>query len=275
MVNEIINRLDYTKTCYIELFGGSAKVLLSKPRHKVEIYNDIDQELFNLFYVVKFHLNEFTEALDGIPYMESMFYYFRDNVKNDKIYRAVRTFYLLNTSVSAKGSSFSVSFKGDKPQTFERIKSKLNIIYDRLKDVQILNRDYRKVLTSIESKSDIMLYADPPYYEVGNRYYKHKFTKEDHEILADYLNKAKYSVMVSYYEFPGIYDLYPEGKWTYHRFEKAKHAYTLSYTSKIKEKPKGVELLLLNYDLSTLPFSRTTVQDNFEEEDETEPEEQN
>jgi len=40
MALDIAEMLDYNATCYIEPFGGSAKVLLNKPRHGVEIYND-------------------------------------------------------------------------------------------------------------------------------------------------------------------------------------------------------------------------------------------
>ncbi|WP_253185449.1 DNA adenine methylase [Burkholderia plantarii] len=38
---------------YVEPFGGSAAVLLQKPRSRLEIYNDLDGEIVNLFRVVR------------------------------------------------------------------------------------------------------------------------------------------------------------------------------------------------------------------------------
>src|SRR5665213_4066190 len=39
--------------CYVEPFGGSASVLLAKERAAVEVYNDLDGELANLYRVLR------------------------------------------------------------------------------------------------------------------------------------------------------------------------------------------------------------------------------
>ena len=38
---------------YVELFGGGAALLFSKPPSPIEVYNDIDSNLVNLFRVLR------------------------------------------------------------------------------------------------------------------------------------------------------------------------------------------------------------------------------
>ncbi len=45
--------------CYVEPFCGAAALYFLKPAAKVEIINDINGELVNLYRVVKHHLEEF------------------------------------------------------------------------------------------------------------------------------------------------------------------------------------------------------------------------
>lgn len=48
--NEIVDMLDYIHTSvYVEPFGGACRVLLNKPRHEKEIYNDLGTGLVTFF----------------------------------------------------------------------------------------------------------------------------------------------------------------------------------------------------------------------------------
>ena len=53
MSSLICDMLDYDNTdIYVEPFGGACRVLLNKPRHKVEIYNDFGIGLYEFFYTM-------------------------------------------------------------------------------------------------------------------------------------------------------------------------------------------------------------------------------
>ena len=50
--------------CHIELFFGAGWVYLGKEPSKVEVINDIDKELINLFRMTKYHASEIERMLE-------------------------------------------------------------------------------------------------------------------------------------------------------------------------------------------------------------------
>lgn len=50
---------------YIEVFGGAGWILFSKDRHaKIEVFNDINHDLINLFRCVKYHCEAVQKELE-------------------------------------------------------------------------------------------------------------------------------------------------------------------------------------------------------------------
>lgn len=60
-------------TIYTEAFGGGASVLLRKERSYAEIYNDLDQEIVNLFKVARESGEELCDQLRLTPYSRDEF----------------------------------------------------------------------------------------------------------------------------------------------------------------------------------------------------------
>lgn len=251
MLNNIYKNLDTTKECFIDLFGGSGKVILNLPyNYKVLIYNDKNDDLSNLFMQVKNNFEEFKKAVE-LPYSEILFksFYEKYNSKNyeNSLEKAVVFYYLSNVSFGGKCQSFSYSFTKKEALAYHRKIEKLHIIYERLKRITLLSKDYKEILESILNKEDIMLYADPPY--VGTEYYYDlEFNEKDHKELAEYLNKLKCSVMLSYYYFDGIEEMYPRDKWHYQEFSQFKHVYGFTKNNRNdKKRPRSIELIITNY----------------------------
>lgn len=61
-----------THQIYVELFGGAASLLLTKPPLDVEVYNDLSEELTN-FLVLRDNGPELVQRLTLAPYSEIKF----------------------------------------------------------------------------------------------------------------------------------------------------------------------------------------------------------
>ena len=51
-------------TCYVEPFFGAGWVYFGKELSKVEVINDIDKELINMFRMIKYHAPEIERVLE-------------------------------------------------------------------------------------------------------------------------------------------------------------------------------------------------------------------
>jgi len=90
LLKELLKRIP-PHDVYVEVFGGSADLLFHKPPSKIEVYNDIDGDLVNLFEVVRNNFDEFHEKAKWLLYSRQLNDEWRKQpMPNDKIERAVR-----------------------------------------------------------------------------------------------------------------------------------------------------------------------------------------
>jgi DNA adenine methylase len=211
---------------YVEPFGGSGSVLLRKERSRIEVYNDLDGEIVNLFQVVRDHGKELSRLIYLTPYSRSE-YIKSFELTNDPIEKARRT---LTRSFQGWGSGCITNVSGGKIARPEngfcidwRVKKGgnrnhnwLNVpdtvmnIIERLQGVVIEELNYKDVIKKNDTKKTLF-YIDPPYLsdvrDMGNDY-RHEFTTDDHVELAGVLNTVKGSVIVSGYDSKLYKELY-------------------------------------------------------------------
>lgn len=249
LLDDIYKRLDYSKKSFVDLFGGSGNVIINLPReYDVMIYNDKYDKLTDLFLEIKMNFKRFKYEVD-LPYSRKLFYKIKDD---DDLKSPESMYYLYNTGFSGKDQSFSYSFVNNAAVKYSNKNDKLDLIYERLKNIMILNYDYTEILTSIkdDKAKEIMIFVDPPYYNT-EYYYEGDFTADDHKRLAELLNHLSSkgaSIMITYYEFDIIKELYPVDKWFYTPIDVPKHAigFTKTYKS-VKERIRATELIITNY----------------------------
>jgi len=253
---EIIPLIPAHKT-YVEPFGGACWVLFGKPPSPVEVINDMDGLLIDLYRMVRDNLEEFLEAADRLPISEELFTSWSlghssmdprgipglgdrnisemslDDLSGMPIAAAVRTYYLVMNSFHSRMSGqpcFSVS-PGKEASFVRYYSTDWDRVRERLKRVTILSRDFRAVLEATDSKNTFY-YLDPPYLCATDnaRYYRCTFSEEDHQALRDVLLGTEGRFLLSYQDDPRIREMY---QWDFNIISSALvpgEIYILNYT---------------------------------------------
>jgi DNA adenine methylase len=251
---------------FVEVFGGGANVLLHKPPSKLEIYNDLNKDLANLFYVLSFHYNEFYERAKFLIYSREIFNTIKNEIFNTKIEsipdinRAVKVFYLYNTSFSGKMNTFGYSTKKDTnhSKTLYNKINKLQTIHRRLKNVIIESLDFEEVIKKYDSENTLF-FLDPPYF--GTEFYYStndlSFKYEDHIRLLNLIKNIKGKFILTTYEN----ELYKKELENFNliTFDVIKYSYGITKLSKKIEKPRAKEFVYFNFELQTYLFKNAVI----------------
>ena len=262
---------------FTEVFGGSGAVILGlQPKKgRLDIYNDLNDDLFNVFCCVKEKSFSLAKELKFLPvHGRTPFAFYRDmaahepdfyrhieeekrgvaestcfteeeirelltildgNAKLFDVRRAAA--FLFTTYGSFSGTGNSVGIKTVDPQA---IVDKLPQVSRRLDSIFLEHQD-ALVLISKEDRVDGVIYADPPYM-MTEKVYDVRFLPEDHIILHDKARSCKGYVIISYGYHEQIFDLYKDDFF----IVSLKRTNPLSQT----EGSTFQELIITNYDPS-------------------------
>jgi DNA adenine methylase len=225
---------------YVELFGGGGSVLLRKPRSSLEVYNDLDSEIVNVFRVLRDSPSELVRAIDLTPYSREE-YELACEASDDPVERARRCVVRMSMGHSGVGSQYDTTGANGAPSGFatgelhlggtraggwDSLVGALAGIVDRVKGVTIEHKDALGLIPVWDSPGTVF-YADPPYLSDtrhSKSVYKYEMTEGQHIALAQALNGVKGSALVSGYASPLYNDLY--GGWK--RYEKLSKAQGVS-----------------------------------------------
>ncbi|MDE6679018.1 MAG: DNA adenine methylase [Ruminococcus sp.] len=190
---------------YIEVFGGGGSVLFYKENHaSLEVYNDFNSDLVNLFRCTKYHCAELQREISGYLNSREMFENIKEkmNISGFTDIQRAGMFYLIN----------KISY-GSNMRTFGGRKRNISADYmeeieKRLANVVIENMDFEKLIKKYDHP-EALFYCDPPYSHT-ERYYDILFRKEDHERLKKVLSKIQGRFILSYNDSSYIRELYKE-----------------------------------------------------------------
>lgn len=216
IISRFPSRLEY-KT-YIEGFGGSASILFKKPIDPIEIYNDLDKNVYSVFKVLsdKDMFQRFKEKLDLTPYSREIWAEYKSDLSKDLDLeeRAYKFFYVNKSSFNSVGG-FSVTSNDSRRNMMKSTSDYLSTVdrlidyHQRVSRVVIENLDIFKLIEKYDTSAKSAFFLlDPPYVmrqRASNQKYREEFSNEQHEKLIDYCNNMKSKVMICGYDDP-IYD---------------------------------------------------------------------
>ncbi len=237
---------------YVEVFGGAANVLLTKPPSPIEVYNDRDGALVNLFETVRSHPLLFLERCTFLLYSRELFDKWSRQLDTnfagadiDKLEAAVRTYYSIVSGFvgdPTKGWAFARTAAQGGANRWASIWERVAMLSQRLRHVNIDCLDFRDCIKNWDTEYTLF-FLDPPYLDVASTGY-YGFTLQDHKDLADVVGKIKGKFLMTYDDSPELRKLY-EG------FQISKISSTLA-SQKV---PKGAarvnlrQILITNYPM--------------------------
>lgn len=206
----------------------------------MEVYNDYNANLTNLFFCVKHRTWEFLRCLGFLPLNSRDEFYvirrffetgecedsfleremelaqhnlpeadfediesiLRENAKPSDLRKAVAFYKLIRYSYGNKGKSF-----GCRPCDIRSFFSLISQASKRLANTVIENQDFETLIRHYD-RAGTFFYCDPPYFEA--ECYAVEFPREDHNRLKRTLEQVQGKWMLSYNDCDFIRDLYRE-----------------------------------------------------------------
>jgi DNA adenine methylase len=195
---------------YVEVFGGSGAVLLAKEPSKVEVFNDVDDSLINLFRVLRDPRlsRKLQRACEATLYSRSEFNLAQEPT-DDPVEKARRFLVRYRMSWSGLGVKWSYSVTASSGGmasvvgVWRSTVEGLGQVHERLRRVQIEQADWREVLQRYDGPGTLH-YIDPPYVQATrvSGQYPCEMTRGDHDDLVQRVLCMKGMVVLSGYQHP-------------------------------------------------------------------------
>ncbi|EOI7431968.1 DNA adenine methylase [Yersinia enterocolitica] len=198
-------------THYVEPFGGAASVLLRKERSYAEVYNDLDGDVVNLFFVLRdMTLREcLIDSLILTPYSRDEFtgaYGEAETMVERARKLVIRATMGFGSAGATKGTTgFRLDTKRSSATAqhlWARMPENLAAVGQRFEGVLVENRDAVQCMLDHDTTSTLH-FVDPPYVHdtrvISSRYYRHEMDNNAHLNLLDTVNKLEGMVVLSGY----------------------------------------------------------------------------
>ena len=232
-------------TRYVEVFFGGGSMFFRKDKAKINILNDLHNDVINLYISVAEDFNEFKRYAKHILLSRTLHENFRKHIHENKSFdipdvkRAAMYFFVLKTAFN-KNPFLPLSKDA---RWNDGILDDLEASRLKLQDTYIECMDFRKLFDKYKPDENDMWYLDPPYVAATDRndYYIHSFKDEDHgdlKTMCDDIDKTGGKFMVSYDNRPITWNTY-----RHYNIQEI----PIKYAGQLHSDEKKIELVITNY----------------------------
>ncbi|MBF2754124.1 MAG: DNA adenine methylase [Gammaproteobacteria bacterium AqS3] len=193
---------------FVDLYGGSGVVALNVVyQYKRVVYNDLNSDIVNFFWVLREFPDELISKITLTPCSRDEHARSHEETE-DPIESARRTFVRIIQSYGQIGTKNSKSGwilpqkQGNRTSSILSRVNGLGGVVDRLREMEIENRPAMTLIEK-ESRSDTLLFADPPYVHSSRNArhgYAFEMSDEDHAAMCEAFNRSKANVVLCGYE---------------------------------------------------------------------------
>jgi len=194
------------------MFFGAGGIFFNKQTADYNFCNDFDDDVFNLYQVLKANKEQLIKELEILPMTETLLKHWNKNKETEPLHKAIRFIMLSNFGYMGKPNTlvFGQSYGNQKKSTL----SKMDITFEKIRNAQFMCCDFRKVLGKVQfrnNENEAFVYADPPYIGTDNNY-SNSFTEKDTEDLFALLVDSKLKFAISEFDNEFIISLANEYK---------------------------------------------------------------
>jgi DNA adenine methylase len=203
LADQLIPRFPPHK-CYVEVFAGGAALYFLRPQAEVEVINDVNGDVVNLYRVVKHHLEEFVRQFKWALSSRDMFKWLQETRVETltDLQRAARFFYLQHHCFGGKvqGQTWGTATTAP-PINLLRIEEQLSAAHLRLASTYIERLDWQECMRRYD-RAHSFFYLDPPYWETEG--YGVEFPFDQYVAMAEVMRKLQGKAMLSINDHPAI-----------------------------------------------------------------------
>ncbi len=189
--------------CYVEPFSGGAALFFMKDQSDVEVLNDINGELVNLYRVVKHHLEEFIRQFKWALISREIYGWLKKTPEETltDIQRAARFYYLQKMAFGGKveNQTFGTATTSAPRMNLLRIEEELSAAHLRLARAYIEHLSWAECIRRYD-RPHTLFYLDPPYW--GTEGYGVDFGLEQYAKMAELARSIKGKMVISVNDIP-------------------------------------------------------------------------
>ncbi len=225
-IAELLRHNNISGGCYVEPYAGGCGAALFLLIHGYVdqiVINDADPMIFSFWKAVTEQPDDLIAKIKSTSVTMTAWRNQRKILENPDIHSqlevAFATFFLNRTNRSGilsggviGGKEQAGSWKLGARYNKDDLVSRIQTIGKLAKRIRVYGLDALNLLDVIEPQlpKKSLIYLDPPYFLKGSQLYRNFYQPEDHESIADRVNKLKVPVIVTYDNTDEISSLYRE-----------------------------------------------------------------